>query len=290
MKGAQPKDNPFERRVERKKHTVLDPRAKNKSVNIAEARGRAEEIRQKTLLVEYGQEGKAVSFVDRRFGESDPSMTEEDKMLMRFQKEKQRQLRTSRNDFALEDDEELTHFGQSLGDNATLDWSDNDASDDERSLDKEIASKYNFGGGGDGTEGGPDDGRQKTKKEIMEEIIKKSKTYKAERRKDKEETDQLVDELNEDFKEIQGLLKSRSDPLAQNEEEVVLEKDDDAVEYNKLKSILGMDLRARATDRLKTEEEVAREERERLDTLEAARVKRMTGDSAGAAATKKVRN
>ena len=135
-----------------------------------------------------------------------------------------------------------------------------------------------------------DDGRQKTKKEIMEEIIKKSKTYKAERRKDKEETDQLVDELNEDFKEIQGLLKSRSDPLAQNEEEVVLEKDDDAVEYNKLKSILGMDLRARATDRLKTEEEVAREERERLDTLEAARVKRMTGDSAGAAATKKVRN
>eukprot|EP01051_Picozoa_sp_SAG22_P014974 SAG22_NODE_1894_length_3366_cov_4.054178_2_plen_498_part_00 len=296
---AEKKDNPFERRVERKKHTALDPRARSKSVNLAESRGRAEEIRQQTLLVEYGQSNKANSFVDRRFGESDPTMTEDDKMLMRFQKEKQRQLRKGRNDFALEDDEELTHFGQSLGDNATLDWSDNDDSDADNRLDEELGRKYNFGGGGAGDDGAAaEDGSEvtKTKKEIMEEIIKKSKTYKAERRKDKEEADNLVLELDEDFKEIQGLLKSRFDPAGEDaetpaeatEEEAAtkLANDTDAVEYNKLKNILGMDLRARATDRLKTEEELAREEREKLDRLEAARLSRMRDNDQDGSAQK----
>ena len=50
--------------------------------------------------------------VDRRFGENDPTMTPEERMLERFTRERQR---TSRGvAFNLEDDAELTHYGQSL--------------------------------------------------------------------------------------------------------------------------------------------------------------------------------
>ena len=52
-------------------------------------------------MVEYAQQGKANSFVDRRFGEDDEAMPAEDAMLMRYQKEKARRLRKSRQDFSV---------------------------------------------------------------------------------------------------------------------------------------------------------------------------------------------
>ncbi len=50
--------------------------------------------------------------MDRRFGENDPSMSLEDRMLERFTKERQRASRGAT--FNLEDEDELTHYGQSL--------------------------------------------------------------------------------------------------------------------------------------------------------------------------------
>lgn len=50
--------------------------------------------------------------MDRRFGENDPSMSLEDRMLERFTKERQRASRGAA--FNLEDEDELTHYGQSL--------------------------------------------------------------------------------------------------------------------------------------------------------------------------------
>src|SRR5436305_2429644 len=77
------------------------------------------------------QRNKVGGLIDRRFGENDPSMAPEDKMLERFTKEQQvrsnfRQTvamltlyskrRFRGNDiFNLEDDDVLTHYGQSLG-------------------------------------------------------------------------------------------------------------------------------------------------------------------------------
>ena len=54
--------------------------------------------------------------------------------------------------------------------------------------------------------------------------------------------------------------------------------DIDAKDYNVTKNLLVDELRARASDRLKSEEELAKEERERLERLEAARLKRMAGE------------
>lgn len=45
--------------------------------------------RKKTLLQEYKQQGKGNTFVDRRFGEKDEDLPEEDKAILRFQKERQ---------------------------------------------------------------------------------------------------------------------------------------------------------------------------------------------------------
>lgn len=77
--------------------------------------------RKKTLLKEFEEKGHAGGIVDRRFGENDPSMGLEERMLERFTRERQRASRSSA--FNLDDDDELTHYGQSL---ANFDDFDND--------------------------------------------------------------------------------------------------------------------------------------------------------------------
>jgi hypothetical protein len=44
--------------------------------------------RKKTLLQEYKQRGKVNAFLDHRFGEQDEALAEEDKAILRFQKER----------------------------------------------------------------------------------------------------------------------------------------------------------------------------------------------------------
>lgn len=50
--------------------------------------------------------------MDRRFGENDPTMSLEERMLERFTRERQRASKGVA--FNLEDEDELTHYGQSL--------------------------------------------------------------------------------------------------------------------------------------------------------------------------------
>ena len=68
--------------------------------------------RKKTLFKEYEEKDRAGGIIDRRFGENDPTMSIEEKMLERFTKERQRASKGAA--FNLEDEEELTHYGQSL--------------------------------------------------------------------------------------------------------------------------------------------------------------------------------
>lgn len=48
--------------------------------------------RKASLLVEYKALKKANAFVDRRFGEQDDSLSAEDKALLRYQKQRTREL------------------------------------------------------------------------------------------------------------------------------------------------------------------------------------------------------
>lgn len=71
--------------------------------------------------------------MDRRFGENDPTMTPEERMLERFTRERQRASKGAA--FNLEDDDELTHYGQSLSklddfDHVGLELDDEDEEDE----------------------------------------------------------------------------------------------------------------------------------------------------------------
>jgi nucleolar protein 14 len=283
QKAAESKKNPFDLKVNRRKHDVVDPRRKKNEFNVVNARDRADELRKQTLMVEYSQERKANNFVDRRFGEDDIGLPEEDAMLMRYQKEKARRLRKSRRDYSIEDGEELTHMGSALAeDRAGFAPSDDEDTDSEGEQLETQLDKQNFGGF-EKTEQGGNGEPVKSKKEVMEEIISKSKKHKADLRRAKEEKEDLVEELDEEFKDIVGLLQDRNAPIDPNEPKKEKtdkdrEWDADAKDYNVTKNLLVNELRSKPTDRLKSEEELAREEKERLDKLEAARLRRMAGD------------
>lgn len=64
------------------------------------------------MLKEYEEKDRVGGIVDRRFGENDPTMSLEERMLERFTKERQRASKGIA--FNLEDEDDLTHYGQSL--------------------------------------------------------------------------------------------------------------------------------------------------------------------------------
>ncbi|KHN15381.1 Nucleolar protein 14, partial [Glycine soja] len=140
-----------------------------------------------------------------------------------------------------------------------------------------------------------DDGeenRHKSKKEVMEEIISKSKFYKAQKAKDKEENENLVEELDKDFTSLihSEALLSLTEPNKMNALKALVNKSisndqsnkdqmsatrtmDNSVQekpddYDKLVKQMGLEMRARPSDRTKTPEEIAQEEKERLEQLE----------------------
>ena len=216
------------------------------------------------MLTEYQQKGRVSQFVDKRFGEDDPNMGDEEKMVARFAAE--RKKLASKNKFNLEDDEEeLTHLGQSL---STIDDYDNiGLNEDEDDEDEELSrntklAHFGVGSGMDGPEE-RDDSEPKTKREIMQEIIAKSKQMKAERQKTKIEDEELMEQLDKDFREIQSLIIS-SGPS----EKVIPEETEATQNYEAIIHELATERRAKPTDRLKTDLEIAKEEKERLDALE----------------------
>lgn len=112
-------DNPFEQKVTKLKHDVLGRKVKGATGHPALAKQGGLAQRRATLLPEYQNRNRSGTFIDRRFGETDDSLTPEERMLERFTREKQRQAKGKKAAlFNLNDDEgqeeELTHFGRSL--------------------------------------------------------------------------------------------------------------------------------------------------------------------------------
>jgi nucleolar protein 14 len=292
--------NPFEKRKVSSKQNVLGRIRKGERKSIALARSEAFQNRKKTLLVEHQMSNKSNIFVDRRFAE-DEDIPEEDKILMRFQRE--RMAKAKRGSlFNVDDDgdevEQLTHGGKALGELSRFDDIGGDISDsDEDNLGRETVRDYHFGGGfvpadrgGDDEEGGGGEERRKTKKEIMEEIIAKSKMYKAEKRREKAERDDMLEQLNSDYNDISQMLASSIRPTKakssddtphkkgeERKQKGKEEKEEPLDDFDALARELATEMRAHATQRLKTPEEVAQEERDRLVKAEKQRLRRMQG-------------
>ena len=265
-----------------------------------------EEMRKKMLLPEMQRRNKVGGLVDRRIGEDDAGMTAEQRGIQRFAQEKQRKKGASLFDLEASDADEpgsgLTHGGRTLDDLPADDFGE----------DKSVRSESDDGGfmrrkrrRSDIDEGHLSDvkdesaneepDRKKTKKEVMEEVIAKSKLHKYERQKAKEDDDDLRDELDQGMNDILFLLKGpKPRPPTKAAEPVpdasaatmnpdrqrLLEGADPAKleqDYNARLKKLAQDVRARPSERTKTDEEKAIEEAERLRELEERRIKRMRG-------------
>ncbi|KHN00285.1 Nucleolar protein 14 [Glycine soja] len=275
--------NPFESIWSRRKFEVLGQKRKGEARRMGLARSLAIQKRNDTLLKEYHQSAKSSLFVDKRIGEKDEALDEFGKAILRSQRERQ------------EDDfEGIDSLGRD-------DFEDEMLPDD---VDAETDEKLNLVQWSMQIPGeiSADDGeenRHKSKKEVMEEIISKSKFYKAQKAKDKEENENLVEELDKDFTSLvhseallsltepnkMNALKALVNKSISNEQSnkdcmfatrtmgnSVQEKPDD---YDKLVKQMGLEMRARPSDRTKTPEEIAQEEKERLEELEEERQKRM---------------
>ena len=269
------------------------------------AKGLGEENRRQTLLVEMQRRNKVGGILDKRFGENDPSMAPEDKMLERFTQEIQRRHKNT-SAFDLEDDNDsglsLTHMGKSLSlngapiaddfeeDDLMLSDAEDHPSDDERQLKRRRGSDSE---GSDEEDNGADKPeRKKTKQEVMKEVIEKSKFHKYERQKNKDDDEDLREELDKEMSDIQSLLRGIRRPAAptpdvmggmgMNPARAAILNGQDKIlfdkEYDKRLRQLAQDKKSKPTERTKPEEERLLDEARRLRELEIARLRRMEGE------------
>ncbi|KAJ8570043.1 hypothetical protein K7X08_006620 [Anisodus acutangulus] len=308
MKLKAPNENPFESIWSRRKFDILGKKRKGEQRRIGEARSSAIQKRKKTLLKEYEQSAKSSMFVDKRIGENDEGLGEFDKAIMRSQRE--RQVKLKKNKFNLsDDDEEDFEIGASLGrddfdEEVPFDEDEEDYGRDDKSA---ILGQLNSHGS-QNAQAAPveaEENRKKSKKEVMEEIIQKSKFFKAQKAKDREENDELTEQLDKDFTSLVNskALLSLTQPDKINALKALVNanisvgnvKKDEVADaprkgsigkekpdtYEMLVSEMALDIRARPSNRTKTPEEIAQEEKERLELLEQERQKRMTAADDG---------
>ena len=121
------------------------------------------------------------------------------------------------------------------------------------------------------TEAAPE--RQKTKAEVMSELISKSKMYKHERQQQHDEDIEEIQALDAEMDDLQNVLRNiKSVPIQRPP------KTQEMISYDAALREMVYDKRSKPTERTKTEEEIAQEEMERLQKLEQERLKRMRGE------------
>ncbi|XP_028658093.2 nucleolar protein 14 [Erpetoichthys calabaricus] len=286
------KNNPFEVKINRQKFDILGRKSKHDVGLPGVSRSKAMRRRKETLLKEYRLKDKSNKLIDKRIGEYDSKMASEDKILKRFALERQR-IYGKKDIYNLNEEEELTHFGQSLANIEKLnDRVDSDSDSEEKGLLSAELTAAHFGGGvgnllrkkaSPGEKGKMEEPKQKSRKELIDELIAKSKLDKHERQTQKEESEILTEKLDSEWKSIQSLVSRRNLNAA-------LKKDEKSKpdEYDMMVRELGFEMKAKPSDRMKSEEELAREERERLEKLESDRLRRMQGDFEESSAKKRV--
>ena len=244
--------------------------------------------------------------MDHRFGENDPTMTPEERALERFVKEKQRKSKKG-SLFDLEDgeDQQLTHFGESLSfdklgtqDNfneADLGHSNDDQVNghtDERPRKRRRLSASDSADEDTMEEDATRLEHPKTKKEVMEEVIAKSKLHKYERQQAREDDDDLRAELDKGLPDLFALMRGDPRPpqpsttpqfqsSGMNPDRMANGKDRSQAdrEYDERLRQMAMDQRAKPTVRTLTHEEKLEQEARRLKELEEQRLRRMRGDT-----------
>lgn len=224
-------------------------------------------------------------------------MAHEDVMMERFAREKQRSHKKS-SLFDLEGDDSVPFGGLvdddssfNFGKGGAVDDFDEDDLDDGNDSDGSVRERQRLkriramSGDFDGEEeAGPEEPeRKKSKKEVMEEVIAKSKMHKYERQAAKEEDEDLRAELDKELPNIQSLLAAsrvpkHQDPMAHAATIAGVDRDAFERDFDLQVKKLAQDRRAQPAERTKTDEERAEEEAEKLKELEDKRQRRMRGE------------
>ncbi|XP_059045524.1 nucleolar protein 14 homolog [Achroia grisella] len=273
--------NPFEVHINREKLKVLGKKSKHDKGLPGVSRAKAIKKRKETLGTEMRLMNKTNTFIDRRIGEKNNELSTEDRMVARFAAERARQ-HSKKSIYNLADDEILTHRGQTLEQIEKFD--DPRSSDDENEergkfggLDDDFVSEGHFGGGilskTDSKDGA------KSHKDLIEQLIAESKKRKAEKQKEKEQTLDLTEKLDSEWKDLQPVVFKK----ARVENESVIDKLLSQVEkknqdYDKMMRELKFEKRGTPSDGLKTDEKQAKEEGEKMAQWERERQERMLGD------------
>lgn len=254
--------NPFEVKVNKVKNVVVNKKLQSWEKGLPGiSRSKAVKKRKDTLLRELHHFKKSNFLLDKRFGEGDSSLTADEKMVQRFALEKKKQLQGK--DFSLDDNEEtLTHYGQSLAENLQ-DTIHSDSDDDEQAV-KAVTGDLQFGGLSKNES-------NVSWKDKMKDIIADSKKLKYERQAQKEKVVETTGELDNIWKDVAHNFRSvmQKDPPRRKPSNYMM----------LFHNLVREQTSAGATDKLKTEEEKAKEEAEKLQVLEAKRLSRMRGDS-----------
>ncbi|KAL8730310.1 MAG: hypothetical protein Q9181_004714 [Wetmoreana brouardii] len=313
LEGIREQFNPFEIRAPARpsKYDVASNKATAGRGAVARpgvTKGLGEENRHRTLLKEMHRRRRVGGILDRRFGENDPTMTPEEKALERFVREKQR---GSRKDtlFDLDDgddNDQLTHFGQSLSfdkPSQTDDFQDvvltsEEESDASKETDRptkrrRLSADENSYGGSPNEEDNKQLGRPKSKKEVMEEVIAKSKLHKYERQQAKEDDDDLRAELDKGLPDLLTIMRGTQQQAPpqpslaapngnMNPDRAAMLDGKDRTqaekEYDERLRQMTFDQRSKPSERTLTEEENVEREARRLGELEQQRLYRMRGE------------
>ena len=300
--------NPFEAvsRNKRPKHEVVNRNTGNQKLKTQTALARALAERKQKLRHQLEQAKKSNSFVDKRIGEYDQNMTEEQQNLARLVRERAR--RSKRMDkFSLDDDDDddndgglvLTHKGKVIDNFTAKDhvMLSDDEDDDNGQLDA-LDTLQHFGGGGAanraaasnpygpaGTSNGDLSSMYSTRKMELDDLIHRRKVMKAERMKSKETQVETFEKMDESFADLAQMLSFRDkekeikDYHRARREGQLTEEDQQFADWDKeMKQYQFVERKVKATDRIKTPEEIAKEEAERLHELETRRLARMNGE------------
>jgi len=267
--------NPFEVKVNKQKFHVLGQPTKHERGLPGVSRDKAQKKRTHTLLKEYKNRFKSNKMVDKRLGENNPKLTVEGKMEMRFLAEKIKS-QNKKSKFLLGDDEVLTHRGQTLEDVERFDDPRSESEDEEDlRLGEAFVSDGHFGGGFLKKTDDTEEARN-NRESLIDKLIVDSKKRKEERQKEKEETDDLTYQLDLDYKDILDGFAAAVKTPAKSEVPPVKLPDS---HYDLLVGQLRCAPRGIPSDKLRSEEEVARINKEKLDKLETERLNRMKGEA-----------
>lgn len=260
--------NQFDQRINRSKHdftVILGGKFVKAGSKQHNETSKTHSGVERAMQIDYNAQkqvkGRAGGLVDRRFGEKNGLMTEEEKMLARFTRE--RQSSSKKNVFSLGSDDEydddegisLTHSGKKL-----------DFNDFEES-DLGVAANPTYV-----DEDSIEPPKKKSKKEVMAEIIAKSKFHKKQRQMDFQKTQEDIMDLDDEFADVMSDLRSQK-----TNNGAIVPKAKEDMEYDTKIRELIYDRRSVPADRTKTAEELAQEHEDKMKKLEADRLKRMQG-------------